>query len=275
MNVVYCVHDESDYSKHLLPALAALYENNRKNDIQVTVIHLGISWVNEINALASSYQRQLNYIHATDEDISQLRSLPVLGFLNIGANLRFLIFKYFHEPVLYLDVDTLVVSDISGLFSEKSGLILAVLEPSAKLRREKAESLAVMSYFNSGVIRIDAAAYDYDDVMSSVSEILRRYGEKITWGDQDILNILFARDKQLLDGAYNFIPFLSVGEPCIIHYAGRKPWSIRYRFWQPGAQYRTYMGYRDMTPLRDKALSDFNFRRWLQYKFYALFFGYQ
>ena len=132
--------------------------------------------------------------------------------------------------MLYLDVDTLVVSDISSLFSEKSGLILAVLEPSAELRREKVESLAVMNYFNSGVIRIDAAAYDYDDVMSAVSEVLRKYGKKITWGDQDILNILFARDKQLLDGAYNFIPFLSLGEPCIIHYAGRKPWSIRYRF---------------------------------------------
>ena len=45
MNVVYCVHDESDYSKHLLPALAALYENNRVNDIRVTIIHLGISRV--------------------------------------------------------------------------------------------------------------------------------------------------------------------------------------------------------------------------------------
>ncbi len=45
MNVVYCVHDESDYSKHLLPALAALYENNRANDIRVTIIHLGISRV--------------------------------------------------------------------------------------------------------------------------------------------------------------------------------------------------------------------------------------
>lgn len=275
MNVVYCVHDESDYSKHLLPALAALYENNRTHDIRVTIIHLGISWVDEINNLATGYQRQVSYIHATDEEVAQLRSLPVIGFLNIGTNLRFLIFKYFQEPVLYLDVDTLVVSDLSGLLPDTLGPVSAVLEPSADLRREKAGSLAVTSYFNAGVIWLDAAAYDYDDVMLAVGDILRRFGERITWGDQDILNILFERDKQLLDGAYNFIPFLSVGEPRIIHYAGRKPWSIRYRFWRPGAHYRTYMRYREMTPLRDQGLSDFSFRRWLQYQFYALFRGYQ
>lgn len=275
MNVVYCVHDESDYSKHLLPALAALYENNRVNDIRVTIIHLGISWVNEINALASAYQRHVTYIHANDEEVAQLRSLPVIGFLNIGTNLRFLIFKYFQEPVLYLDVDTLVVTDLSILLSGQHGPVSAVLEPSVDLRCEKAKSLAVASYFNAGVIRVDAAVYDYDRVMSEVSHILRKYGEKITWGDQDILNILFNNDKQLLDGAYNFIPFLSVGEPRIIHYAGRKPWSIRYRFWQPGAHYRTYMRYRAMTPLRDQSLSDFSLRRWLQYQFYALFFGYK
>jgi len=275
MNVVYCVHDESDYSKHLLPALAALYDNNRAHDIRVTIIHLGISWVSEINALAAGYQRQVSYIHATDEEVDQLRSLPVIGFLNIGTNLRFLIFKYFHEPVLYLDVDTLVVANLSGLLSDKLEPVSVVLEPSADLRREKAESLAVTSYFNAGVIRVDAAAYDYDGVMLAVSDILRRYGERITWGDQDILNILFEPDKQLLDGAYNFIPFLSTGEPRIIHYAGRKPWSIHYRFWRPGAHYRTYMRYREMTPLRDQGLSDFSFRRWLQYQFYALFYGYQ
>lgn len=275
MNVVYCVHDESDYSKHLLPALAALYENNRANDIRVTIIHLGISWVNEINILASGYQRHVAYIHASDDEVAQLRSLPVIGFLNIGTNLRFLIFKYFQEPVLYLDVDTLVVTDISVLLSDQHGPVSVVLEPSVDLRREKAKSLAVASYFNAGVIRVDAAAYDYDRVMNDVSHILMEYGEKITWGDQDILNILFDHDKQLLGSAYNFIPFLSVGEPRIIHYAGRKPWSIRYRFWQPGAHYRTYMRYRSMTPLRDQSLSDSSLRRWLQYQFYALLFGYQ
>ena len=91
MKCVFCVHDESCYSRNLLPALAALFENHRDVPIEINIIHFGISWVSELKCLAESYGQSIRFLSVSEVELEELGKLPVTGFLNIGANLRFLI----------------------------------------------------------------------------------------------------------------------------------------------------------------------------------------
>ncbi|WP_432102036.1 glycosyltransferase family 8 protein [Streptomyces sp. bgisy091] len=152
--------------------------------------------------------------------------------------------------VIYLDVDTIVLDDISELYDtdlagRPIGAVINEVAPARLLTLgETRASLSqtgakAPGYFNAGVLLIDMDQWRAEDVTARATAIYRRYGKDIPTLDQDILNHLFAERWTPVPAKWNkFIEHPEHGRfgqgrmdyltrrEGIIHYiGGDKPWS--------------------------------------------------
>jgi lipopolysaccharide biosynthesis glycosyltransferase len=147
---------------------------------------------------------------------------PVGDYISAAAMGRLIIPRKLSGRILYLDGDVRVTADLSPLFSvDMQGQPLAAVRDyvvsswlakgvvsghrnEARLTElaQSMESATVSSYFNSGVLLLDADAIVADPALCSAMQDLER-ASKCSWGDQDHLNNVFAGRVRLLDPAYN------------------------------------------------------------------------
>lgn len=200
---------------------------------------------------------------------------PVGDYISTAAMGRLIIPRKLSGRVLYLDGDVRVTADVSPLFkidmqrkpvaavrdyvvsSWLAKGIAAGHRNEARLT-ELAQAMPgapVSTYFNSGVLLLDADAIAADPALFDGMQDLDR-ASKCSWGDQDHLNNVFAGKVRLLDPAYNaswsrtaeqrrFIAKLGpapgeiTGIPdAIAHFHGpKKPWhKARHDLWSRRAR---------------------------------------
>lgn len=177
-----------------------------------------------------------------------------------------------YKKVVYLDCDLVVTEDIANLFNEDlGGCFAGVVRDPAGIgwcsknhdgRKEYMISVlglkSIRDYFQSGVmlfnLEVIREKYDIKQIIQAASN------PEIVWGDQDVLNQLFAGRVKYLNPAWNtivnnargtqihnFVIYADVDtyndymkarrNPFIIHYAGTKPWAdlnvdYGWIFWQ-------------------------------------------
>jgi len=151
--------------------------------------------------------------------------------------------------LLYLDCDLVVLGDVIDLFySSLNGMPIGAVPhvqfPYQEVFVKTFEMQEVDIYFNSGVILIDAEMWRNKVYSNNVVDLLEKYGDKISFADQDILNILFWKNYFHLPGIWNVESRLykakllglpqteetteRMRSPQIIHYTGpEKPWLSR------------------------------------------------
>lgn len=165
------------------------------------------------------------------------------------------------DKVLYLDADTLVQGDLTGIYTiglrdsyaaaVKDGLMYQFPEHVAGLNLANPEF-----YFNSGVMLLNLDKIRKDDIMRRAVIYFNTHNE--IFGDQDVLNAVFAGKVRPLSYRYNCnstffeekdAAFLSTfyQEPVpqtprevydnavILHFAGHKPWTpwFKHSYLQP------------------------------------------
>ncbi|MEJ0013635.1 MAG: glycosyltransferase [Bauldia sp.] len=139
------------------------------------------------------------------------------------------------ERILYLDTDIAIENallfrlfdlDMGGHTIAAVRDLLAILEPSANVRREVARS-GDGRYFNAGVVLIDRAAY----VAARSSRALVAVVARERTHDQAALNTVFSRRWLELSPAMNTMMAIwnsfvrRVFPPVVVHFAGTaKPW---------------------------------------------------
>ena len=154
-----------------------------------------------------------------------------------------------HQKALYLDTDTLVVSDISKLLEIDIGdnLFAGVPDPDgAKTSKVPMRD----TYINSGVLLMNLKALREDGFLEKTKAIYSQYEREIMWADQCLIN-KYAEDKKLIIGAeFNrqIFPNSMTGKDWDLLYAGNetkifhflgptKPWmewcnpSVRDAWW--------------------------------------------
>lgn len=159
------------------------------------------------------------------------------------------------DKVIYMDGDTIVLKDLSRLFNMNlTGVYAAVAKDGIFYRFPK--EMAEMGldkrgfYFNSGVMLYNLELQRRNNIVEKLVDYIKTHED--FFGDQDVLNMVFADKLKLMSYRYNCIStffetddldFLSTyfGEPLpketfhiyenatIIHYAGDKPWQETYR----------------------------------------------
>lgn len=153
--------------------------------------------------------------------------------------------------VLYVDADALLTAQIDWLWETALGgnLLAATTNPLYASMVPRIQSdlglPGASSYFNSGVLLIDLAAWRAESVTEALREFVR--GHPLTWPDQDALNgVLHARRLHLhprwnaMPGLWElpirYLPFTvdevrdASSAPRIVHFVGPyKPWHFRSR----------------------------------------------
>lgn len=185
-----------------------------------------------LRAFAGSIQLPIELIDVDGEALRQVAAtLPEQRF-TYGTLLRLMIGTVFPADVrriLYIDIDTLVMRDLTALFDMDLG------DAVAAVRRTPMGHLAHLgvppeSYFNSGVMLVNLDRWRTEGFEKKTFATITAHAQHLTYWDQCALNIALAGRTIPLDATYNHIFDASepqTGDPLphIIHYAGAyKPW---------------------------------------------------
>jgi lipopolysaccharide biosynthesis glycosyltransferase len=188
---------------------------------------------------ASLASRTSSEIRVLSVSMDEIGTWKQAGHFSLAMYLRLLIPGLIDESrAIYLDADTLVLSDLGALFSQDFGdaLIAGVPDPGV----DRSRSIPLRDddpYLNSGVLLMNLDALRHDGMLDKVRAIHAEHGHRLIWPDQCILNKYAEGRKFKLPGGWNrLISGLDITEAqfegvlaeaglSIIHFANKvKPW---------------------------------------------------
>ena len=258
--------------------LASMFSSNRQNKTCFHVVVTGISGVEkvELESFIQSHNGQIVF-YTIDPKLIQL--FPLGPSWTIAVYYRLLLFNLIPKEVgrlLYLDTDTLVLKDLSGLFSiDLNEFPLAAVYDNYVKTRPELGIHEEGEYFNSGMMLIDLPVWNRTGVSEKAMAYLQQYPERIKFVDQDALNVVLKDNWKRISEHYNFmfsyVPYEAaktwyqsqLGEICILHFTLQRPWNMlcknRYR--------ELYLKFHKQSPGgRQPAITDFSIwsvNKWL------------
>lgn len=213
------------------------------------VFHVFIDSISNENMLRFKQlaERYKTCIHIHIVDCKTLYSLPTTKNWSVAMYFRFIIADYFAgqvERVLYLDADIICKGKLEELTTIELGCNVAAVVPERDSQwwAIRAQSLACPAlencYFNSGFLLINISAWLNAQVSQHAMLMLQdsKVAGKLSYMDQDILNLLLFDKVMLVDSKYNtqfslnyelkskFVNPIN-DATILIHYVGpTKPW---------------------------------------------------
>lgn len=148
---------------------------------------------------------------------------------------RALMFDKLDEKVVFLDSDTICLTDIKKLYNiDLEGKLIGaaqhnwlvdykkafnVYKPTEQLKKHIKIDDSV--FFNAGVMLVDCKQWKKINATSKIFNIFETYrGEYYDWNDEVALNCLFGRDMcKFIDVRWNYNK-IKFGRPFIKHYYG-------------------------------------------------------
>lgn len=245
MNILIAIN-----SNYLIPAkvmLTSLFENNKEEEINVYLLHSSLS-EKEVYILRKhieeNYNGKLNDIFV---DKQNFEGLPINHHFTVETYYRFLaqsILPDNVERILWLDADMIIKKSLKEFyyqdFEENYVVVCESINKNPKELLRKLDLPENSKYFNAGTIlfnlkkvRKELKPYDY-------FEYIEKNREKITWLDQDVLNVLYNKKCKYNNyKIYNMQVFSDeyvdskriedIDRAAILHYIGSvKPWDFKY-----------------------------------------------
>lgn len=112
------------------------------------------------------------------------------------------------QRVLYIDCDTLILSDLSPLWNAPldDHPLAAVADEPVEINPAHAQRLQYEvsdNYFNGGVILFNLDYWRKHNLEETCRDFYQKYPERIRYNDQDLLNGLFHKSRILLPARWN------------------------------------------------------------------------
>lgn len=222
------------YLRGLETLLKSIYANVPNATCYVANIDLPAQWFKQVRRKVAPFGGQIvdcRFLEGEFDQYPDIVGVPSLTYA------RFLLpDRVAEDRVLYLDVDTLVTRDVSGLFATDLGEnVLAAANNVTSIDGE------LKNEFNSGVMLIDCVRWRNEGLSSKLFSWMDEHKDEIKFADQQVLNDYFAGHFTTIDKTYN----LMIGQdqwataykipgydqvsvepyPAIAHYIGpQKPW---------------------------------------------------
>lgn len=269
LNVAFTI--DKKFIQHFAVTLVSLLENNRDLKIKAFVIHdmsdeEDINKLNEIATFVKKvYNTEIECIFFNNALFDSYRVAPhysktvyyrlvITDLVPISVN-----------KILFLDSDIVVAGSVKELVKLKFKYLAAVHDVSLHNNKEKLNELGfpVKEYFNAGVLMIDVQTWRDENISNELIKLANEYMDKISWWDQDILNMFFYDKWFVLQRKYNALLLdAKLPEmPVIIHYGGpHKPWL----YVQDHPYKDLYWKYIKLTPFADAKFPDYSFREFLR-----------
>ncbi len=180
-------------------------------DVTVHVLHDGsLDRDRDIGPLASMVEAAGGRFVGHVLDDERLAALPSIAPYGSVVWLRFLLPEVLPEVgrVLYVDADTLAVSDLAPLMDADLGgaAIGAVANVVYPEHRDHLRALGFDDYrrfLNSGVLLLDLDRFRAEGISETLLAVARDRAVDLKWPDQDVLNLVFAGRWHALDARWN------------------------------------------------------------------------
>ena len=217
--------------------------NKRKIQELVNPEKTQINWLSMADALPRGIQLPLDH-----------SSYP----LNIYARL---FIPYFLpaslEKALYLDVDMLVLHDISILWQQDISNFYLAAVPDPRIKTVDNEWGGIKNYrdfglqpktpyFNTGLLLVNLTKWRKDNIASQIIAIIQANKTSANYPDQYGLNVVLANRWLALDSLWNCFASEDISDPYIIHFISRKP--IYKTYDNNPRYYRLFYSYLNQTP---------------------------
>ena len=272
------------YTQHACVLLASIFQNNKDWRFHIHVLHTGLSEDN-INIITEYCDNNNNTVAFYNVDIKGI-ALPNLGnhYISADTYLRLFLANYLPENInriLYLDVDMIVMGNLSELFEANiDDVVLAAIEDAP--RRDRVERLnldPVWGYFNAGMLLINLHNWRTMDVTGKSIGYIEEHPDRIVQHDQDVLNAVLEGRWRRVDFKWNMLNVYVLPKPLvvskyagelirskndvrIVHYTGNiKPWMA----WTRNPYNSEYYKYLEYTPWKGYKPSLNS--QWKAYKF--------
>lgn len=246
MSINISIAIDDGYCMHASSMILSMLECGSEEKYRIYVFYSSSGLSNQnISYLKESLDQsncRLVFMVLKENPFVQLKG--ALGKISEAAYYRIISFDLIPEKrVIYLDVDTIVLSNLKELFNfnlQKSS-IGAVQDYILGLFNKK-------DYFNSGVLLVDLDKWKKEQYSKKVIHYIKANNGKLVYPDQDALNeilkdnwiklpLRFNRQKIIYElnehdlGIKKSLRKELINSPSIIHYTGlTKPWHIKYVF---------------------------------------------
>jgi lipopolysaccharide biosynthesis glycosyltransferase len=172
---------------------------NSSSNLCFEIVHDGTLSEEDCGRLAetaTSNHSSVRFHAVASDDLSDLPTTPLFGSI---VWLRFWLPDLLPDRsrVIYLDSDTLVMSDLQGLWDtpldpHPLAAVANVVEPAA---RPHVQALGIQypgGFFNSGVLLMDLGRMRAEKSSEQLFKVAGDLRERLIWPDQDTLNLVFA-----------------------------------------------------------------------------------
>jgi UDP-glucose:(glucosyl)LPS alpha-1,3-glucosyltransferase/UDP-D-galactose:(glucosyl)LPS alpha-1,3-D-galactosyltransferase len=255
-------------------SIASLLKNNTGISLSFHVFtdYFDGKQANLFRSLAEQYKASIKIYLV---DCEQLKSLPSTKNWSYATYFRFIIADFFSnqfEKMIYMDADIMCQGSLNELLDIQFGedkIAAVVPERDSDWWQKRAEALNIPSiatgYFNAGFLVINLVNWSKYNISAKAMELLSRddVKAKISYLDQDILNMLLTEKVIYLDQKYNTQYSLNyelqkgkkenpiTQNTILIHYIGpTKPWHE----WANYATALPFIEAKNASPWRDVPL---------------------
>jgi lipopolysaccharide biosynthesis glycosyltransferase len=263
ISVSFSVSD--NFSQHLAVLIVSIIVNNSEHFFRLHILHKSISQENQnkILEISRKYSNCEIIFHSIDKLIFSKAKLPSFHITE-ECYYRLLLPEILHneERTLYLDVDILVFRGLYDLWNVNlDGYACAAVCEGGYPRNSllcyaKPVSCECQRYFNSGVLLLNLKFIREQGLDLLSFDILSKWGDKIGYADQDVLNLAYYGRVKFISQSYNFMgKWLLSKKPSkvvIRHYTSfsQKPWNCKLKRFT----WIKYAWYLAKSPYRDKLI---------------------
>lgn len=231
-NIVFTT--DRKYAKFTGVSIYSVIKNNEKSYINFHI------FVSEMNKVDIELLRNLktDYINITLYYLNAefFQSFHTCGHFSYAVYYRLCIPNILNntKKILYLDVDTICLGDISQLFDvELNESIIGVVED-ANVTNEHLSEISFERnecYFNSGVLLINTEKWNLNNTFLKLVDLISN--RRFSYPDQDALNLLLKDKKYVLPEKFNWTNWYKTPEILKLrsegiifaHFIGEiKPW---------------------------------------------------
>ena len=262
ISISFSVSD--NYSQHLAVVLTSFLVNNPDSQFIFHVLHRNISEENQsrIRELERMYLNGRICFHSIDATLFEAFPIPKeLEHVTQEMYYRYVLPDVLkNEPrTIYSDVDVLCVGDVRPLWELdlKGNILAAVSEGEVGELKKKLLGLTDDApYFNSGMLVMDLEAMRAESSYAELMKNTVKYASRISWPDQDIINITFRNrihELEMIWNCFNNVDSDMKRRVVIRHFANatQKPWC---NIWK-NTTWPIYLKYLLKSPYRRNAWS--------------------
>ena len=251
MSVEIACAARRDYVPHAAAMLDSVLETTGDAGVQIHFLH-GRDWPREYRRLLSEMVErgggEISFLEVSEHRVAGLRtrdSLPASHWYRVF--LPELLPR--HDRILYLDADLIAVDTLSPLWqldlrTDYLGAVTNVFQQDHLNRISELGLSDPAVYFNSGVLLMNLELMRRDDCTRAIVDYARANAARLSWPEQDALNLLLGNRRLALHPRWNLMNSLLVFEhavdvfgaealaeakasPAIRHFEGpaqNKPW---------------------------------------------------